>query len=114
MRILFFFTDGLKHSGNTQESNGTKSFVKVPTVLTLKGKQVVTTIGTLGVSANIRLSYFDILPSVNEGDSIGFYEATGSTPSRFPTGSCFRPPLRFDSQAIPVCPTVDFTEIVIS
>jgi len=50
---------------------------------------------------------FDILPSVNEGDSIGFYEATGSNPSRVPAGSCFRPLLRFDPQAIPVCPTVN-------
>ena len=49
---------------------------------------------------------FDLLPSVNEGDSTGFYEATGSTSSRVPAGSCCRPLLRFATQAIPACPAV--------
>ena len=46
---------------------------------------------------------FDILPSLNEGDSAGFCEATGSTSSRVPAGllartlkgSCCRPLMQF-------------------
>ncbi len=48
----------------------------------------------------------DILHHLKEMDSTGFYEATGSTYSRVPAGSCFRPLMRFDPQAIPVRPTV--------
>ncbi|MBA7558388.1 hypothetical protein ES705_51188 [subsurface metagenome] len=53
-----------------------------------------------------KIPCFDILPSVNEGDSTGFYEATGSTSSRVPAGFCCRPLTQFASQTIPVCPTV--------
>ena len=56
--------------------------------------------------ADVYFGRVDILHSVNEMDSNGFYEAMGSTSSRVPAGSCFRPLLRFDPQAIPVCPTV--------
>jgi len=31
----------------------------------------------------------DILPQLKQGDSVATAEATGGTPSRFPTGSCF-------------------------
>ncbi len=50
-------------------------------------------------------------------DSNNLYKVMGSTSSRVPAGSCFRPLLRFDcansaffkSQAIPVCPTVSMS-----
>lgn len=58
------------------------------------------------ITIDINEGRLDILPSINERDSSGFYEAMGSTPSRFLAGSCFRPLLWFDTQAIPVCPTV--------
>ncbi len=37
----------------------------------------------------------DILHHIKEMDSIGFYEATGSTSLRVPAGSCCRPLMRF-------------------
>ena len=52
------------------------------------------------------LCLLDILRSVNEMDSSGFYKATGSTSSWVPAGSCCRPLMRFARQAISVCPTV--------
>jgi len=39
--------------------------------------------------------YVDILHPLKEMDSIGFYEATGSTSLRVPAGSCCRPLMRF-------------------
>ena len=54
-------------------------------------------------------------PSINEGDSMTSFEATGSTPSRFacaipggiPTGSCCRSLMQFALiQANPTCPAV--------
>ena len=56
-----------------------------------------------------RFANFDILHSVNEMDSNSLYKAMGSTSSRVPAGSCFRPLLQFDPQAIPVCPTVSMS-----
>ena len=64
-----------------------------------------------------KLCRIDILHSVNEMDSNNLYKVMGSTSSRVPAGSCFRPLLRFDcansaffkSQAIPVCPTVSMS-----
>jgi hypothetical protein len=55
------------------------------------------------------LSALDILHSVNEMDSNSLFKAMGSTSLRVPAGSCFRPLLRFDPQAIPVCPTVNMS-----
>ena len=40
-------------------------------------------------------SGIDILHHLKEMDSIGFYEATGSTSLRVPAGSCCRPLMRF-------------------
>ena len=37
----------------------------------------------------------DILHHLKEMDSVGLYEATGSTSSRVPAGSCCRPPMWF-------------------
>jgi hypothetical protein len=39
-------------------------------------------------------------------DSNSLYKTMGTNTSRIHAGSCFRPLLRFDPQAIPVCPTV--------